>query len=85
VGIYLKTRRLILRHLTESDVDLLLDLDADPAVKRLIGRRRRAPAAGHRLRVGLGSLALATKAFTEGGVRRIMATTMTANLGPAGC
>jgi RimJ/RimL family protein N-acetyltransferase len=42
--VYLETARLVLRELTESDVDLLVELDSDPAVMRfLTGGKPTAP------------------------------------------
>jgi RimJ/RimL family protein N-acetyltransferase len=40
VTVFLETDRLVLRRFTDADVDLLVDLDADPAVMRFIGRPR---------------------------------------------
>jgi RimJ/RimL family protein N-acetyltransferase len=40
---YLETERIILRDLTESDVDLLVELDSDPAVMRFINGGRPTP------------------------------------------
>jgi len=36
VDVFLETERLVLRQLTDADVDLLVDLDRDPAVMRFI-------------------------------------------------
>ena len=38
--VFLETDRLVLRRFTPADVDLLVDLDSDPAVLRYIGRPR---------------------------------------------
>jgi len=40
VTVFLETDRLVLRRFTPADVDLLVDLDSDPAVLRYIGRPR---------------------------------------------
>ncbi|GHF26382.1 GNAT family acetyltransferase [Amycolatopsis deserti] len=120
--VHLETERLILRHFTPADVDLVTDLDRDPEVLRYLG----ADAAsrdvverdgffaaiekasgefagwfefrpldegevelGYRLRRRFwgrgyateGARALIAKGFTEGGVRRVVAFTMSVNTG----
>ncbi len=84
------TGRLVLRRVTPADVGNLLALDGDPEVMRYLEPRVKTRAqietevlplssAGCRGSATEGARALVRRAFTELGVREIVATTMTVN------
>jgi RimJ/RimL family protein N-acetyltransferase len=76
--IYLETERLILRRLTDADVENLFVLDSDPAVMRFINGGKPAPREVIETET-LPRLALVDKGFSELGAQRIFATSMTVN------
>lgn len=76
--VFLETDRLTLRRFTEADENNLCELNSDPEVMRFLTGGK--PTSRDDVRTE-GSRALIGKGFTEFGVRRVVAETMTGNEG----